>query len=49
MDPMTGTTQDWELIYSTPDDLDPEEEQGIFDVKSSSPGVALDGSYYADW
>jgi general secretion pathway protein G len=48
-DPMTGSSETWELIYSTPDDLNPEESQGIFDVKSGSTHVALDGSYYADW
>jgi len=49
VDPMTGTADDWELIYSIPDDLAPEEEQGIFNVKSGSSGTAMDGSYYADW
>ena len=49
VDPMTGSIDSWELVYSTPDDLNPDEEQGIFDVKSGSPGVAMDGTYYADW
>jgi len=49
VDPMTGTNTDWELIYSVPDDLAPDEEQGIFNVKSSSSAVAMDGSYYSDW
>jgi len=49
MDPMTGNATDWELIYNIPDDLAPEEEQGIFNVKSGSPDTALDGTYYADW
>lgn len=48
-DPITGSPNTWELIYNVPDDLSPDEEQGIFNVKSGSPNVALDGSYYADW
>jgi general secretion pathway protein G len=48
-DPMTGNTSDWELIYSIPDDLAPDEDQGIFNVKSGSSAVAMDGSYYSDW
>ncbi len=49
VDPMTGSTDTWDLIYSTPDDLNPEEQSGIFDVKSGSTGAALDGSPYSEW
>ena len=49
VDPMIGNGDEWELIYNIPDDLSPEEEQGIFNVKSGSTSTALDGSYYADW
>jgi general secretion pathway protein G len=48
-DPLTGNSTDWELVYSTPTDLAPDEDQGIFDVKSGSPAVAMDGTYYSDW
>jgi general secretion pathway protein G len=49
LDPMTGSTETWDLIYSMPDELNPDEQQGIFDVKSGSTGVGLDGTYYAEW
>ncbi len=48
-DPLTGNSTDWELVYSTPTDLAPDEDQGIFDVKSGSSAVAMDGTYYSDW
>ena len=48
-DPITGA-DDWELIYEelTVEDA-PEAIPGIFDVRSSSPQQALDGSYYNEW
>ncbi|MFQ5768748.1 MAG: type II secretion system protein [Acidobacteriota bacterium] len=49
IDPITRSTDSWDLIYSNSDDANPDEEQGIFDVKSSSPDIALDGTAYADW
>ena len=48
-DPMVGDPDSWELIYSDQSDQNPDEQQGIFDVKSASPGIALDGSYYNEW
>jgi general secretion pathway protein G len=48
-DPLTGNSTDWELVYSIPTDLAPDEDQGIFDVKSGSSAVAMDGTYYSDW
>ena len=47
-DPLTGSTETWrtELV-----DLDFAEpfERGIYDVKSSAEGTALNGTLYADW
>jgi general secretion pathway protein G len=48
-DPITGSAQTWELVYSEADESNPDAEQGIYDVKSGAPGVALDGTNYADW
>jgi general secretion pathway protein G len=48
-DPMTGSTDTWDLIYNTPNDLNPDEQSGIFDVKSGATGVGLDGSPYSEW
>ena len=46
-DPFTGATE-WRPILSELDPADPL-KQGIYDVKSTYEGVALDGSLYADW
>ena len=47
-DPLTGSSETWrtELV-----DLDSAEpfERGIYDVKSSAEGTALNGTLYADW
>jgi len=48
-DPITESTETWELIYSDSDEGSPDQERGIYDVKSGSPGTALDGTAYADW
>jgi general secretion pathway protein G len=47
-DPMTG--EDWILI-SYQDDVDATSWGGenVYDVRTSSEGVALDGTEYADW
>ncbi len=48
-DPMTGST-DWGM-RSMQDDPDSRSwgGQNLFDVYSKSQGIALDGTYYADW
>ena len=54
VDPMTEKT-DWKTLpYSGAEEgqIEPTEGEssgGIFDVKSSSEGVARDGTSYADW
>ena len=48
-DPITGSTETWELIYSDSDEGNPDQERGIFDVHSGAAGTALDGTAYADW
>lgn len=53
VDPMTGSADTWVVIYAEASGEETEREQeagqGIIDVRSGSDGVALDGSYYADW
>lgn len=44
VDPMTDTTDRW-LLVPHPDGS----TQGIFDVKSSAPGEARDGTSFASW
>ena len=58
IDPMTKSNQTWVLVFEEEDpenppaesDLPPDSlEPGIIDVRSGSPGIALDGTKYADW
>ena len=49
VDPMTGK-QDWKLRSSYQDkDSDNWDEINVFDVRSASDGVAMNGEKYADW
>jgi general secretion pathway protein G len=48
-DPTTGSSETWQLIPAEPDPNNPTGEIGIFDVKSGSEAIAIDGSRYADW
>jgi general secretion pathway protein G len=49
VDPMTGEA-DWVLrsYQNEPDDTAWDGEN-LFDVRSASPGIALDGTNYSDW
>ena len=48
VDPFTGSTETWELEYAASDPADPF-GRGVYDVKSGSEAVALDGTSYAEW
>ena len=51
LDPMTKT-RDWQLVMVEPlegEEFDGEADQGILDVKSLSPAMAIDGTLYSDW
>ena len=48
-DPMTHSADSWQLIPAEPDPNNPTADIGIFDVKSGSEAVAIDGSKYSDW
>jgi general secretion pathway protein G len=43
-DPLTGSNQTW--ITVSPGDS---EKGGVYDVRSASKGVAMDGTSYAEW
>jgi len=43
-DPVVGNSDSW-LIVGTDDP----EKGAVFDIKSSAPGTALDGTEYKDW
>lgn len=56
-DPMTKSNETWEVIY---EEIDPEQtpaetdlpeggEPGVFDVRSGSDRLALDGTPYNEW
>jgi len=45
-DPITGSAETWNLVYFTDEQG---QQNGIFDVRSGSEAVALDGTRYSDW
>ncbi|HSB67921.1 MAG TPA: prepilin-type N-terminal cleavage/methylation domain-containing protein [Candidatus Methylomirabilis sp.] len=45
-DPMTGSADTWVLVPATDEQG---QQTGIFDVKSGSDRIALDGTRYGDW
>ena len=47
-DPLTRSAETWQTELAELDPADPF-AQGIYDVKSSAEGAALDGTLYADW
>ena len=48
-DPFTIPTSSWQDSAAEPDPTNPVAQPGVYDVKSGSELVALDGSRYADW
>ena len=48
-DPITRSKDSWQTVPAEPDPNNPSASAGIYDVKSGSDGVALDGSKYAEW
>jgi len=45
-DPVTGSAETWALVSLTDDQG---QQGGIFDVRSGSDTIALDGTRYSDW
>jgi len=48
-DPITKSSDTWELVYEEPNDNDPDYEVGVYDVRSGSGKLALDGTTYNEW
>jgi general secretion pathway protein G len=48
-DPFTESADTWQAVLSEPDPNNPTAPVGVFDVKSGSDQVALDGTPYATW
>jgi general secretion pathway protein G len=49
VDPMTTSADTWQLIPAEPDPNNPTGDLGVYNVKSGSDKMAIDGSMYADW
>ena len=47
-DPFTNSTETWVTVLAEVDPSDPL-AQGIYDVRSGSLRIALDGTQYAEW
>jgi general secretion pathway protein G len=48
-DPFTKSTSTWQTIPAEPDPNNPTAEPGVYDVKSGSDAIAIDGTKYAEW
>jgi general secretion pathway protein G len=48
-DPITNASSSWQTVLAEPDPANPTAQPGIYDVKSGSDAIALDGSKYAEW
>lgn len=49
MDTITKSTETWTTVPAEPDPSKPTADPGIYDVKSGSEAVAMNGTRYADW
>lgn len=49
MDTITRSTDTWTIVPAESDPTRPTTDPGIYDVKSGSDAVAIDGTRYADW
>ena len=48
-DPFTTSTSTWQTVMSEIDPANPGAQPGVFDVKSGSERMAIDGTKYAEW
>jgi len=48
-DPMTDSADSWQTVPAEADPANPAAEPGVFDVKSGSERMALDGTPYTEW
>jgi len=49
VDPMTASNQGWKMIMEDATQAVNQDSPGIFDVRSGSDKLGLDGTPYADW
>ena len=48
-DPFTQSSDTWQTELSDPEPGNPSAEPGVFDVKSGSDRVGINGTPYAEW
>ncbi len=48
-DPFTMSNTTWQTVASEPDPNNPSAAPGVYDVKSTADGTALDGTHYSEW
>lgn len=48
-DPVTQSADTWQTVAAESDPANPTAEGGIYDVKSGSDKMSLDGTPYAEW
>jgi general secretion pathway protein G len=48
-DPMTGSNDSWKTIMEDPGQSVDQNEPGLWDVKSGSDKMSLEGTPYSDW
>ena len=49
VDPFTLSAETWQTVLSELDAANPSAQPGIYDVKSGSDRLAIDGTQYSDW
>jgi general secretion pathway protein G len=49
IDPITQLRDTWQTVNAEPDAANPAAQPGIYDVKSGSELMAMDGTKYAEW
>lgn len=48
-DPITDSADTWQTVAAEPDPLNTTAEPGIYNVKSGSEAMSMEGTPYADW
>ena len=49
VDPITGTADSWRVVMEDASNTVNQSEPGIFDVRSSSDKISLEGTPYSEW
>jgi general secretion pathway protein G len=49
VDPITERNDTWQAVAPSVDEVGQSETGELYDIKSGAPGIARDGSAYADW